>query len=140
MSAEVLVRPDGKISLPLINDIAAVGSTLDQLRARIATEARRFIEAPQVTVVVKAINSRKVFLTGEVEKPGVYPLTGPMTVLQLIATAGGLSDFAKRDRILVLRTVDGKSVRFPFDYAALLAGYALHQNIVLRPGDTVVVP
>ena len=81
-----------------------------------------------------------MFLTGEVEEPGVYHLTGPMTVLQLIATAGGLTNFAKRDRIFVLRTIDGKSVRFPFDYAALLAGQPVEQNVVLRPGDTVVVP
>src|SRR5215467_3616813 len=95
MSSEVTVRPDGKISLPLINEIQAAGLTPAQLRERISEEARKYVEDPTVTVEVKAINSRRVYITGEVKKPGPYGITGSMTVLQLISIAGGLGDYAK---------------------------------------------
>ena len=93
MSGEAVVRPDGKISLPLINDIQAMGLTPDQLRATVTDAAKRFVEEPTVTVVVKQINSRKVFITGQVGKPGAYPLNGSTTVLQLIAMAGGVAEY-----------------------------------------------
>ena len=140
MSSEVVVRPDGKITLQLINDVVAAGSTPDQLRERIVAEASRFIEDPSVTVIVKQINSRKVFIIGEVGKPGPYSLTSPTTVLQLIALAGGLRDFARRKEILIVRPEGGRQVTFPFDYAAVLKGTKLQQNILLKPGDTIVVP
>jgi polysaccharide export outer membrane protein len=140
MSADVVVRPDGNITLPLLNDIQAAGLTPEQLRERILTEARRYIEDPSPTVVVKEINSRKVFITGMVEKPGPYSIAAPMTVLQLIAIAGGLKEFADDKRILVMRTDNGRQLAYAFDYRELLKGKNLRQNINLKPGDTVVVP
>jgi polysaccharide export outer membrane protein len=124
----------------LINDIAAAGSTLDELRARITIAARQYVENPHVTVAAKEINSRKVFLTGEVARPGAYSVRGRLTVLQLIAMAGGLNQFAQRERILILRTLADGNNTLTFNYAALLAGHASAQDVVLRPGDTVVVP
>ena len=140
MSSDAVVRPDGKITLPLINDIQAAGLTPEQLRQRVNTEAARFLENPSASVFVKAINSRKVFITGEVTKPGPYPLTGPMTVLQLIATAGGLRDFAKRSEIVIMRSEGNKQLSFAFDYDAISKRNKLDQNIMLKPGDTVLVP
>jgi polysaccharide export outer membrane protein len=140
MSAEVTVRPDGMISVPLVNEISAVGLTPDQLRERIMSEARRYTQDPTVTVVVKQINSRRVFITGQVTKPGPYPLTGPMTVLQLIATAGGLQDFADAKNIRIMRTENGQPASYRFDYKSVMQGKNLQQNIELKPGDTLVVP
>lgn len=140
LSADVVVRPDGMISLPLLNDIRAEGLTPDQLRESLATAAAKFVTEPTVTVVVKAINSRKVFITGQVGKPGPYPLGGPTTVLQLISTAGGVAEYAKKSKVIILRTEAGKSVALPFNYEEVMAGKRLQQNIELRPGDTVIVP
>jgi polysaccharide biosynthesis/export protein len=140
LSAEVVVRPDGKISLPLLNEIDAGGLTPEQLRFSVLESARRFVEEPTATVIVKQINSRSVFIMGEVLKPGTYPLGGPTSVLQLIAVAGGLSEFASRDGIVVLRTVAGETQRFRVNYNDVLNGKDLKQNLQLRPGDTVVVP
>jgi polysaccharide export outer membrane protein len=140
LSAEVSVRPDGKITLPLINDIAAAGLTTDQLRARVMEAANKFVEDPSVTIAVKQINSRRVYITGQVGKPGLYPLTSPTTVLQLIAVAGGLADFAKKEDIVVMRTEGGKTMTLKFNYKDVIRGKKLEQNIELKPGDTVVVP
>lgn len=140
MSGEFTVRPDGRISIPLLNDVLAAGLTPEQLRVHIVEAARRYVEDPNATVVVKQINSRKVFITGAIEKPGTYPLTSRTTVLQLIATAGGLKEFAKRDAIRILRSDDGREVRFPFDYNRVISGKNLKQNVELKPGDTVIVP
>lgn len=140
MSADVVVRPDGNISLPLLNDIHAAGLTPDQLRERIVAEARRFIEDPSPTVVVKEIHSRNVFITGQVEKPGPYPLAGSMTVIQLIAVAGGLKEYADGKKILVMRSENGTQMAYSFDYQELIKRKNLRQNIELKPGDTVVVP
>jgi polysaccharide export outer membrane protein len=141
MSAEVVVRPDGKISLPLLNDVQAGGLTPNQLREAVIILARRYLEDPSVSVVVKQINSRKLFITGQVETPGPYPLTGPTTVLQLIAMAGGLREFADGKRILIMRTDKaGQQTAYLFNYRQVLSGKDLKQNIELQPGDTVVVP
>ena len=141
MNAEaVVVRPDGNITLPLLNDVQAAGLTPAQLRDRILTEAQRFIEDPSPTVAVKEIKSRNVFITGQVDKPGPYPLAGPMTVLQLIATAGGLKEFADGRNIVVMRSENGRQVAYQVDYKELLKRKNLRQNIDLKPGDTVVVP
>ncbi|MEQ1575872.1 MAG: polysaccharide biosynthesis/export family protein [Vicinamibacterales bacterium] len=140
MSTDVVVRPDGKITLPLLNDIDASGSTPEQLRDRIAKASAEFIEEPSVTITVKQINSRKVFITGEVTRPGPYPLTTPTTVLQLIAMAGGLNQFAQRDEIVVMRTENGQALSLPFDYAAVAKRKKLQQNVLLKPGDVVLVP
>jgi len=140
MSVDVVVRPDGKISLPLVNDIQAGGLTPGQLRDNVNTIARRFLEEPSVTVVVKQINSRKLFITGQVEKPGPYPMSGTTTVLQLISMAGGLKEFTDGKRILIMRTKDGKQTGRMFNYREVTSGKHLEQNIELHPGDTVVVP
>jgi polysaccharide export outer membrane protein len=140
MSTEVAVRPDGKVTLPLVNDIDAAGKTPEQLRAEIAQAASRFVEEPTVTVVVKAINSRKVYITGMIGKSGAYPLTGPTTVLQLISMAGGLHEFANAKNIIVTRVENGRQVALKFNYNEVRKGKKLQQNIELKPGDTVVVP
>src|SRR5919112_3815723 len=116
MSGDFIVRPDGKISTPLLNDVQAAGLTPDELRVRINEEASHYVEDPNATVVVKQINSRKVFITGEVEKPGVYALTGPMTVLQLVANAGGFKEYAKRGHIVIMRNEAGRQAQLKFDY------------------------
>jgi polysaccharide export outer membrane protein len=141
MSSEVVVRPDGRISLPLLNDIHAGGLTPEQLRDIVTEQARRFVEEPSVTIVIKQINSRKLFITGEVEKPGPYPVTAPTTVIQLISMAGGLKEFADDKHILIMRSdAAGRQVGYPFNYHQVREGKNLRQNIELQPGDTVVVP
>jgi len=140
LSADVVVRPDGLISLPLLNDLNANGLTPEQLRVAITQGASKFIEEPTVSVVVKAINSRKVFITGQVAKPGPYPLGGPTTVLQLIAIAGGIAEYANKSEIVVIRNDNGKQTTFPFNYDQVIKRKSLTQNIELKPGDTVVVP
>lgn len=140
LSTEVKVRPDGKVSLPLVNDLHAGGLTPEEFRS-LATEAMtKFVEAPSVTVIVKQINSRQVFVMGEVVKPGPYPLTAPTTVLQLLAQAGGPTPYAKVSEIAVMRTVNGKTTRHLFNYKDVSRGRRVEQNILLRPGDTVIIP
>ena len=140
MSADVVVRPDGMISLPLLNDVQASGLTPEQLRASIAKSATKFVEDPTVSVVVKAINSRRVFITGQVAKPGFYPIGAPTTVLQMIATAGGVAEYADKKKISVIRKDNGKDTRFGFNYEDVMKGKNLAQNIELKPGDTIIVP
>jgi polysaccharide export outer membrane protein len=141
MSAEVVVRPDGLITLPLLNDVKAAGLTPDQLRESLTRAAAKFlVEEPNVTVVVKTINSRKVFVMGQVAKPGPYSLSGPTTVMQALAVAGGILEFADSSHILIMRTENGRPVALPFNYKDVLKRKNLKQNIELKPGDTVVVP
>ena len=140
VSGDVVVRPDGMISLPLINEVKAAGQTPDQLRAQIQELAAKYLTEPNVTIVVKQINSRKVFITGMVNKIGSFPLTGPTTVLQLISMAGGLQDFAKEENIVVVRNERGQSKAYKFNYKDVTKGRRLEQNILLQPGDTVLVP
>lgn len=144
MSAEVAVRPDGKISLPLLNDVQAAGLTPDALRMRIVEAAARFVESPVVSVNVKEIKSRKVFITGLVAKPGEYPMIAPTSVLQLIAIAGGLQEWADQENIMVLRpsekNVRGEPLSFRVNYKDITRRRNLQQNVELKPGDTVVVP
>jgi polysaccharide export outer membrane protein len=140
LTTDVVVRPDGKITLPLLNDIQAAGLTPEQLRQTVETEARRFVTDATATVIVRQINSRRVYITGQVAKPGPYAISGPMTVLQLIAMAGGLNEFADQERIIVWRSQQGEQISFMFDYRAVSRRRNLKQNILLTPGDTVVVP
>lgn len=141
MSTEVSVRPDGMITLPLLNDVQAAGLTPDALREHLTVAAARFVAEPNVTVVVKAINSRKVFVTGMVAKPGPYPLTGPTSVMQMLAMAGGLHEFAKSKNITILRTDrTGRQIALPFNYKDVASRKNLKQNIELKPGDTIIVP
>jgi polysaccharide export outer membrane protein len=140
MSADAQVRPDGRIALPLINEVQAAGLTPEQLREKITEESKKYMEDASITVVVRQINSRKAFITGEVNKPGPYPLTSPTTVLQLISLAGGLREYADSKKIVIMRTVNGKPTSLKFNYKDVVNGKNLAQNIALKPGDTVVVP
>lgn len=140
MTRVVPVRPDGKISLPLINDVQAAGSTPQQLAAAVTEKLRKFLTEPQVTVIVTQINSQRVFVVGEVLRAGAFPLIPGMTVLQALASAGGFTTFADMKKIHVMRLVNGKHVEMPFNYREVLKGDNPEQNIKLEPGDTVVVP
>lgn len=140
MSSDAQVRPDGRIALPLINEVVAAGLTPDQLREKLTEESRKYMEDANITVVVRQINSRRVFITGEVNKPGPYPLTARTSVMQLIAMAGGLREYANSKKIIIMRTENGRPISLPFNYRDVTAGKRLAQNVELKPGDTVVVP
>ena len=141
MSHQVPVRPDGMISLPLLGDIKASGLTPLQLQDQLVTSMKKYISDPQVTVIVNQVNSLNFNVVGEVLKPGYYPLTRRMTILDAIAISGGFRDFAKSKKIYVLRTqADGKQVKLPFNYKNVIKGKTPQQNIELQPHDTVVVP
>jgi polysaccharide export outer membrane protein len=140
MSADVVVRPDGKISLPLLNEVQAAGYTPEQLRDHLVEAASKYVEEPNATVVVKEIRSRKVFITGNVAKPASYPLTGQMNVMQLIAQAGGLLEYADSKNIVIMRTEGSKQQHFQMNYNDVIKQKNVAQNISLKPGDTVVVP
>jgi polysaccharide export outer membrane protein len=141
MTGDVTVRPDGMITLPLLGDLLAAGLKPEILRDEIQKKASgKYLEDPNVTVVVRTINSRKVFITGLVATPGPYPLTSPRTVMQLIALAGGLTEFAEGKNITVLRSEQGRTLSLKFNYNDVAKGKNLWQNVQLKPGDTVVVP
>ena len=140
MSTDAVVRPDGLISIPLLNDLQAAGLTPDQLKASIEKLASKLMAEPNATVIVKAINSRKVHIVGNVIKGGTFPLTGEMTVLQLIAQAGGLQEWADSKHITVMRKENGKDVALKFNYNDVVKQKNLQQNVLLKPGDTVIVP
>ena len=140
MSGDVIVRPDGMISLPVLNEIQAAGLTPSQVQKSILEKAANFFEDASATVVVKEIKSRKVFITGEVNKPGTYILSGPLSVMQLIALAGGLQEFADGGNIAVMRTDQGRQMAYRFNYDQVKERKNLAQNIDLMPGDTVIVP
>ena len=137
---DVIVRPDGKITLPLINDVQAAGLTPEQLRQAIVAASAKFLRDPSVTVIVKQTNSRRVYVTGRVNRPGTYVITTPVTVLQMLALAGGVGEFAKKDEIVVMRTEGGQTNSHKFNYKDVIKGKKLEQNILLKPGDTVIVP
>jgi polysaccharide export outer membrane protein len=140
ISRNVPVRPDGKISLPLLNDVQAAGLTAMQLADAISEGFKKFINNPQVTVSVTEINSRRVYVTGEVTRPGSMPLLPNMTVLQALSTSGGFTQFARIKNIHVLRVIDGKQEKLPFNYKEVSTGQKPEQNIMLKPGDVIVVP
>jgi len=134
------VRPDGKISLPLLNDVQAAGLSAHELAMAISKGLEKFINNPQVTVTVMEINSRRVYVTGEVARAGAIPLLPNMTVLQALSSSGGFTQFAKIKSIYVLRLVDGKQVKLPFNYKEVVAGKKPEDNILLQAGDVIVVP
>lgn len=140
ISRRVPVRPDGKISIPLLNDVQAAGLTPMQLQAQLTEKLRKFLTEPQVTVIVVAINSRRVYIMGEVGRPGPIPLLANMTVLQAITTAGGLGQFANGSKIRIIRNENGKQIVFSFNYKEVLNAKNPEQNIILKPGDSIVVP
>jgi polysaccharide export outer membrane protein len=139
LTTSLPVRPDGKISLPLLNDVQAAGLTPMQLADSITEKLKKYIADPRVTVVVTAMNSRRIYVLGEVLHTGAVPLLPNMTVLQALATAG-FTQFANLKGIYVLRTENGRQVKLPFNYKQVVKGADPRQNIALKPGDTVVVP
>jgi polysaccharide export outer membrane protein len=141
MTGDHLVRPDGKITIPLgIGDIEVLGATTQQVTERLEKASSAMFVKPTITVGVKAINSRKVSITGFVEKPGQYDILGPMDVLELISLAGGLREFTSGKEITIIRTDGGQQRSFRFNYKEVLEGKKLEQNIQLKPGDRVLVP
>lgn len=145
LSKDVIVRPDGMISLPLIGDILAAGSTADELAKQIMERLKEFMSSPTVSVQVKEVNSYFVYVTGEVVKPGKFPLKSYATVIQGISLAGGFTPFASRDKMHVIRvTKNGKGestqMNIPVDYGDIAKGKALTGNFFLRSGDVIVVP
>jgi len=140
LTRTVPVRPDGKISLPLLNDIQAAGLTPMELACTIRDELKKYISNPQVTVSVSEINSRRIYVNGEVNKPGAYQLLPNMTVLQALSGSGGFTAFARVKSLYVLRNVNGKPTKIPFNYKEAIKGKNDGQNIELQPGDVIVVP
>jgi polysaccharide export outer membrane protein len=139
LSSSLLVRPDGMISLPLLGDINAAGKTPLQLADEVTTKLKKFIQDPNVTVILSQMNSKKVYLIGEIGKTGPLEMTPGMTLLQAIATAGGLTPYANTKKIYILRTVDGKQQKIFVKYKQALRGDS-SLNLHLNPGDTIVVP
>jgi polysaccharide export outer membrane protein len=137
-SQTVEVRPDGMITLPLLNDIKIAGLSTEELRVLLTDKLKTVVNDPQVTIIVKAIRSLNVFLVGAVGKQGMYSLTSGLTVLELITQGGGLGPFAKSGSIYILRTVNGKQVRIGFNYKKAVQGKG--DDPVLQSGDKVVVP
>jgi polysaccharide biosynthesis/export protein len=140
ISRTIPVRPDGKISLPLLNDVQAAGLTAMELAGVIREGLTKYITSPQVTVTVTEINSRRVYCTGEVLKPGALSLLPNMTALQAISSCGGFTQFAKIKGIYILRVENGKQVQHPFNYKDVVKGKKPEDNILLQSGDVIVVP
>lgn len=135
----VLVRPDGMISLPLVGDIKAAGKTPMQLAKEITELLKKYIQDPNVTVFLNQMNSKKIYLIGQIGHTGPIMMTPGMTLLEAIGTAGGLNEFANSKKIYILRTVGGKQQKIPVQYKQALKG-DLSLNLTLNPGDTIVVP
>jgi len=136
----VVVRPDGKISMPMIKEVQVGGLTTREVEKAITDQLTKFIAAADVTVIVSQINSKKIYLVGGIRKEGPMSYSYRMTALQAISEAGGLTDYAKKKKIYILRNENGKHSKLPFDYDAVLRGEHMEMNIVLLPGDTLVVP
>ena len=138
--ADVPVRPDGKITVPLLDDVQAAGLTTDELKAVLTEKLSEFIQSPTVTVVVLMPLSKRAYVLGEVRSAGPISLGSEMSVLDAITAAGGFTPYAKKSSVRVLRRVDGKELDYTFNYNAFVAGRAPGTNVLLHPGDTVLVP
>lgn len=138
LTETAVVRPDGKISMPLVYEFEVAGMTPEEAQQGLTERLNRLVHKPRVTVTVQEIHSRTVFITGEVQRPGAYPLVDAMNVVQLVARSGGLTDFAKQKKMYILRGAN--SARVNVNYEKVLKGLAPDQNVELVPGDTVVVP
>jgi polysaccharide export outer membrane protein len=139
LSGSVKVRPDGYVTLPLVNEVQVTGLTTGELRKLLEDKYRQYITDPFVSIRVEGISSAEVFLVGQVTKPGAYPLSGNETLLQILTRAGGLTLFADRDDVRVVRRDGGKVTEYVVDYDAIVKG-DLKQDILLRPGDRIIVP
>ncbi|MBM3791202.1 MAG: polysaccharide export protein [Acidobacteria bacterium] len=140
LSRKVLVRPDGRISFPLVQDLQASGISPGELKEKIEEQLKSFLTAPNVTIIVEAILSYRVFVVGKVQKPGALVVEKPVSVLQAIALAGGFADYAKESEITVVRNFEGETLVFNFNYKDVIKGRNADQNIYLRNGDVVVIP
>jgi polysaccharide export outer membrane protein len=140
LSRRVPVRMDGKISIPLVGEMQAAGLTPLKLKEELIDKLKAYVEIPNVTVTVMEVNSFKVYVTGQVLKPGVFPLRSETTILQIIPMAGGFTEWANQRKILLVRKEQGKDKRFIINYKKILSGDDLSQNLVLKPGDTIIVP
>jgi len=140
LSKTVSVRTDGKISIPLIDDIQAAGLTPLQLKEILTQKFKEFIESPSVTVIVMEANSFKVYISGQVSKPGVYRLRSETSLVQFIPMAGGFTEWANQKKIVIIRKEDGKEKRMIVNYKKIVQGDDLSSNLLLKPGDTIIVP
>jgi polysaccharide export outer membrane protein len=140
LSTDVFVRLDGMITVPVVGDVRAAGKTTEQIATEVRTKLRSVLEVPQVTVTVAQAVSARFFVIGEVAVSGAFPLTGRITFLQALALAGGFREFAKRDRIIVIRERRGQRQAIVFNFRDLEAGINLEQNITVEAGDTLIVP
>jgi polysaccharide biosynthesis/export protein len=140
LDSDVIVQPDGKISLPLVDAVQAVGLTVDALRLELGKRYMEFIREPTVSVTVVEIKSLKIYVLGEVNSPGEYDLLSYTDVLQAIAKAGGFTIYAKRNKVEIIRTFGGQKIKTEFNYSQVVRGKNLQQNIPLKPGDVIVVP
>jgi polysaccharide biosynthesis/export protein len=140
LTRKVLVRPDGRISFPLVQDLQASGISPAELKTHVEKKLSEFLSAPEVTVIVDAIQSYKVYVLGKVQKPGVVSVEKPVTVLQALALAGGFQDFAKDQEMTVIRSYGKENILFEFNYREVIKGKRSEQNITLRAGDVVIVP
>jgi polysaccharide export outer membrane protein len=137
LTLDATVRLDGMITLPLLGDVAAAGRTPSDLAGGVSLALERFVETPRVTVGVSQATSARVYVVGEMLRPGEFPLTGGLTVLKALALAGGFKEFARRDGIVIVR---GDQTVLPFNYKRVVDGRDVSQNVLLAPGDTIVVP
>lgn len=141
LSRSIPVRPDGRISLPLVGEVQAAGKTTPELESELRASLGHYIKDPELTVMVAQIRSQRVNIIGQVTHPGTFSMTQSMGVLDALALSGGLREFAKKKQIYVLReTSDGHRTRLHYDYEAVLRGKPGAQDILLQPNDTVVVP
>jgi polysaccharide export outer membrane protein len=140
LTRTVPVRPDGKVTLPLLNDVQAAGLTPMHLAGVISEGLKKYINNPQVTVTISEVNSRRIYVTGEVARAGAFPMQPNMTVLQALSGTGGFTQFARTKRIYILRVQDGKQIKLSFNYNEVVGGKKPEQNIFLQPGDVIVVP
>jgi len=136
LSGLYAVRPDGKISMPLAGEIEAAGATPEVLKERILTALLQFMNKPEVMVEIRQVNSKRYFITGEVGRPGAYPLVTPATILEALSNAGGLREFANGKKIVVMRGGE----RLKFNYREVIKGKNMEQNVTLKPGDHIIVP
>jgi polysaccharide biosynthesis/export protein len=140
LSKEVTVRMDGKISMPLVDDIQAAELTPLQLKEKLTDKLKQFVDSPTVTVIVMQANSFKVYVSGQIKTPGILRLRSETSLAQAIALVGGFTDWANQKKIIVIRKENGKEKRFTVNYKKIISGDDLNSNIILKSGDTVIVP
>ena len=140
LTREVTVMPDGRVTFPLAGEVVAQGQTVTQLKKTITQKLEKYVTAPEVTVIVKESRSQMIYTIGKVGRSGPYPLTSGMTILQALSIAGGLGEWADQKNIILVRRQSGKEIQIPFNYKEFTSGQNLERNILLQPGDTIVVP